>query len=506
MTSCLLNGGDMFVQKVSGLDLLGAASMRMAFWTIVWPYVIVFPLFIVNACFVFFPKMIRQILGRCAAPERLPEGVWTIHGRRYDLSAWAKHHPGGSWAIELGRNRDCTGLFESYHVFIDRSKLFKMMERFEIKSDPRSEEEDAATTLFALTLLPNSTGLAFADSFHEDVKQLARDHFDGRSHKMKPWVGCIMAALFGWEVWLGYLCLKGSWVAVVLMPLAGWLLTCNVAHDASHFAVSSRPWVNQLLTCVAMPLVFGPTAWHIQHIVQHHVYTNDDDDVDLYHFLPLLRLSRNSKTVSRFKMQWLLIFFMAPTTVCHLMFVVPCDLLSRQVDAITGTTRYSQCQNRDDLVAGKSVALSCELFLCAFWFALNLYMHGVCNGWCRMILSWGIASYLFLIFTQGAHLQAECMVGKEADSSWAKRQVVTAVNVRPDSYFWLFLTGGLTMQSLHHVLPGIADCHLIDMWPKFKELCAKHDVDVKEVSSIFSFVSGFLSWLAVLAEEYGTAP
>jgi hypothetical protein len=43
--------------------------------------------------------------------------LWTIHGAKYDLCDFMDRHPGGKEAIELGKGRDCTALFESYHPF-----------------------------------------------------------------------------------------------------------------------------------------------------------------------------------------------------------------------------------------------------------------------------------------------------------------------------------------------------------------------------------------------------
>jgi cytochrome b involved in lipid metabolism len=43
--------------------------------------------------------------------------IWWIHGNGYDLSRFVERHPGGKEAILLGRGRDCTALFESYHIF-----------------------------------------------------------------------------------------------------------------------------------------------------------------------------------------------------------------------------------------------------------------------------------------------------------------------------------------------------------------------------------------------------
>jgi len=50
------------------------------------------------------------------------EYLWTIHGKDYDLSKFIHRHPGGKEAILLGRGRDCSALFESYHPFTKRHR------------------------------------------------------------------------------------------------------------------------------------------------------------------------------------------------------------------------------------------------------------------------------------------------------------------------------------------------------------------------------------------------
>ena len=84
-------------------------------------------------------------------------------------------------------------------------------------------------------------------------------------------------------------------------------------------------------------------------------------------------------------------------------------------------------------------------------------------------------------------MHASCHdVGDE--TSWAKRQVMTAVSFKAESYLWLFLSGGLNMQGLHHLLPSIGSYHLIDMWPEFRKVCRKHGVDLKETLGCCSFL------------------
>ena len=48
--------------------------------------------------------------------------LWRIHGKEYDLADFVNKHPGGKESILLGRGRDCTALFESYHAFTNQHR------------------------------------------------------------------------------------------------------------------------------------------------------------------------------------------------------------------------------------------------------------------------------------------------------------------------------------------------------------------------------------------------
>jgi len=178
------------------------------------------------------------------------------------------------------------------------------------------------------------------------------------------------------------------------------------------------------------------------------------------------------------------------------------DLMSRNIDLITGTLRYQECENVGDLVAGSFTYLLLE-FLVSLFFALAVFhAHGLFTGFCYLSICYSIASAIFISCTQGAHLQEQCMVSKESeDRSWAKRQVLTAVALSPSSRFWWLATGGLNLQALHHVMPSVSASHLCDMYPKFKEVCLKHNVELKEAAGWREFFGGFLSWVSELANQ-----
>eukprot|EP00419_Tripos_fusus_P086187 CAMPEP_0172865036 /NCGR_PEP_ID=MMETSP1075-20121228/81173_1 /TAXON_ID=2916 /ORGANISM="Ceratium fusus, Strain PA161109" /LENGTH=551 /DNA_ID=CAMNT_0013714021 /DNA_START=35 /DNA_END=1688 /DNA_ORIENTATION=+ len=475
------------------LMLMQGPMVDMIFRTLttllLFPWIPAAGTFVIVFCFRTLPKQLGPSRKKF---DKMESSVWTIHGKQYDMTGYVKHHPGGEWAINLGRNRDCTGLFESYHVFADRAKLDKILARYEIRQIHDRPPVDVPSKI---------DDLVFNDAFHQEVKEMCRKHFQGKSHKMKPSACCVNLMMVFLQIYSIYYFLCGRIWAMIVWPLTGALLSFTLAHDASHFAVSRRPWLNSLASYAGMPTTFPATCWSLQHVVQHHVYVNDHDDVDLFHFLPACRTTRLTRWAKSFRWQYLVIWFLLPTVTGHLTMVVPVDLISGQIDLVTGERRYEQVQNLDDFVARSRLNILGELLTTLTFYVLSIMSFGLVDGIRRMWITHSIASILFVLATQGAHLQEECMVGTEEEySSWAKRQAASSVNFAVDSRFWSFLSGGLNTQSIHHVVPSIACSHYHDLYPEFRRICAKHGIHLKETSSVIKFFQGFVKWIGELAE------
>ena len=61
------------------------------------------------------------------------DSLWFIHGKAFDLRAFAKTHPGGSLALESVQGMDCTQFFEAYHFYTEAPRaLLKMMTPVEV--------------------------------------------------------------------------------------------------------------------------------------------------------------------------------------------------------------------------------------------------------------------------------------------------------------------------------------------------------------------------------------
>lgn len=68
---------------------------------------------------------------------------WTVYrGVAYDLTSFIDRHPAGNWLINLAIGRDCTALFESYHlrprVASEQLKRLPVLQDFPVDAIPSS--------------------------------------------------------------------------------------------------------------------------------------------------------------------------------------------------------------------------------------------------------------------------------------------------------------------------------------------------------------------------------
>lgn len=120
-------------------------------------------------------------------------------------------------------------------------------------------------------------------------------------------VMCIM----GTSIWLElYIHTTGQykWYLTAPLGLLFALIGLNIQHDANHGAVSRNPLVNRILGLGQNWIGGSAVDWIHQHVVQHHVNTNDvDHDPDIVGNA-ILRLSTKSPLASIHGFQYLYMF------------------------------------------------------------------------------------------------------------------------------------------------------------------------------------------------------
>jgi fatty acid desaturase len=310
---------------------------------------------------------------------------------------------------------------------------------------------------------------------------------------------------------------QGSILGSFLFAVFGWLLGA-LGHDAGHFAISHKAWVNDAGVW-AMSLLCNPMLWQHQHTYAHHSHTNDmAHDPDLHHFETLLRVHRRFPKQSIHGMQtnWLYVMFAYLFVVFGTCFWIPLNMIH------DGKTLYNMLEWTDrtrplryfgfclHVVVYVGVIMLLPYFVHTSWL----------SAWAAVTVHVSTTGLIFAIFSQINHLNAASFPeptenGESEDAStasrqtrakllansWAARQVETSNNFASNSVLWHFLSNGLNYQIEHHLFPGLNHCHLHHIAPVVKETCKEYGVVYKSYESWSDIMQATLQWLDCLAKE-----
>eukprot|EP00928_Gymnodinium_smaydae_P089693 TRINITY_DN73605_c0_g1_i1.p1 TRINITY_DN73605_c0_g1~~TRINITY_DN73605_c0_g1_i1.p1 ORF type:complete len:472 (-),score=43.83 TRINITY_DN73605_c0_g1_i1:453-1868(-) len=449
------------------------------------------------------------------------QNLWRIHGLDYDLSSFARLHPGGEVAVDLGKGLDCTKLFDSYHLMTEVHKhvLGKYACNGQAKIVHLSQAHDSSPARSSkLVTLPVS-------AFQADLKELLWQHFKrpkaGLSHKAKTSHSLLMGAVVGMYAiaWLGWI--HGSYCALLVLPFLAWLVMANMAHDGSHFAVSNHPVVNALCLYASSPLYYTDSTWYMQHVVSHHLETNDySADVDLHHHKdvrwhpqkPKDNDLQGWKNVLLHLTAFLAATFMLAVVQPFNKFIVPgvCQHLGLNAPNLYGaSTVFEKVIDRQIIVGFATVRrLIVNTLLWVWAVAVLLYPAWLYGPFSRKAILFSVYPYivsgtLFMIVTQISHIQKETQTNAAiTEKDFFKRQAMTSLDYSCNSLLWSFLTGGLNMQSLHHVAPIIHSSHYVDLYPQYYKLCVKHGCAPPQAPNVMVAVKKHFAYIFALGEGY----
>lgn len=383
------------------------------------------------------------------------DDYWTIYGKKYDLQSFVSHHPGGHIPIMLGKGTDATTLFEQYHMF--NNKHVSTLGRIGNITD---EEQPFANK----------------NKFLEAVHNMVKEHFATKSCKTSNQmamllfvVGC--CTLWSWKLWL-----EENFWSLILLPIFHWLFMVNTSHDASHFALSRDPTVNRIFSWTCVPFVFNTATWYVQHVTSHHLFTNQNNkDVDL-DFAPLLRMhpeqasKKQTPAVSLLNCGFLSLFVCFALTIMNPLMAM-FDQKHRSVPNRHIIFQHVQLELYAQF--GLSLLYWCYPFWCGFR-----------HPFLFAFVPYAIVSITFFVVTQSSHVNQRSHQHSSDDLQhmhWSESMLVTSIDYSTDSFAWTVVTGGLNMQTLHHVIPTVSSSHYLELYPKFRKLCSEFDLCVYEV-------------------------
>jgi fatty acid desaturase/cytochrome b involved in lipid metabolism len=433
--------------------------------------------------------------------------LWMIHGNYYDLHTYVSRHPGGKEAILLGRGRDCTALFESYHPFTSQHRRVLEKHRVTIDTSFCSKQQDRKVSKQTVSSSEQASDVFYNMLCQRVAHALQSQGVDPIRDRGATWTRSIYYVfLFAALLASGYAHCTGSLLGSLLFGVAGWFIGA-LGHDGGHFAVSRRAWLNDF-SVWGISWLCNPIMWQHQHTYAHHSFTNEfDHDPDLHHFTTFLRVHRKfqQNCIYRNQANWMYVFWAYTFVTFGACFWIPWGVLREQ-------TLYGLVDWTDRKRPSRTAAF---VFHLVTYFGLVMVLpfwtHGTWYKACLgVILHMTTSGLIFAFFSQINHINELSLDEKVVKlhrstldptvrDSWAVAQVEASNNFCTDSAFWHLFSNGLNLQIEHHLFPGINHCHLHHIAPVVRETCNEYGVRYKSYDSWSDIMRAMLKWLDQLS-------
>nr|APH81338.1 delta5 desaturase [Paracyclopina nana] len=383
-----------------------------------------------------------------------------VEGKIYSAEKLAELHPGGPLFIQAFSGRDASQAFLSYHR----------------RQFPHKRAEPA--------YISDDTTVSHDPQDHADFLELCQrvDKVLPRMKSFAPWhyyikVAFILGSAFGLELYM-HINRAYVWYLSALVGLFYALIGLNIQHDANHGAISRNPWVNRILGMSQNWIGGSSISWIHQHVVQHHIHTNDlerDPDIAGNAYI---RLNPNQKLMRFHIVQHVYFFF--------LMAIYGFSVVIQTVDNILKGKHHTTMS----VLLGPHrafEAVTSALFILR-WMVLPVYLTGSFMTLLHTVPMYIVAGYyLAFFFTishnfEGVHMMEDTRRGFNSKSSFLYNQVVTSSNV--GGAFLCMLNGGLNYQIEHHLFPRIQHSHYPKIAPVIRAFCEEKGIPYVHFDSI----------------------
>jgi len=358
-----------------------------------------------------------------------------IDNKLYDLTKFAKIHPGGTKILEDFKNCDATDYFYSIHSVQSR-KMLKNMPHTEVSKEDQIPQSDYSKLLFKLE---QTTTLFKADYFFDAIQMLHTVAF----FFLATWYGTTYP-LFA-AFCLGFGTLVGGWVG----------------HQADHQRDNAMRWINGYYSTLCNGL---STSWWSNKHNLHHLSTNEmdhDGDINLAPFIYLWTPKKNEDNWNRGIQH---VYFSALYSILQIKW---------QYDSILWAVAHKKYQELACL------AIHWIWYACLPWkvWVVGTLITGTISAWVVT------ASHQAEEKLEGKKgLEPEGVKSKYLMHDYFKHQVVTTRNIDLNSWFLNYICGGMQYQIEHHIFPRIPLYKLSTIKPIVKEYCAEHGIEYREES------------------------
>ncbi|XP_041374724.1 acyl-CoA 6-desaturase-like [Gigantopelta aegis] len=391
-----------------------------------------------------------------------PDDKWlVIDGKVYDITSWAKKHPGGAKVISHYAGEDATDAWVAFHN--DKELVSKFLKTILI-----GELSDYKPTALQL-----------------EFRKLRKTVEDMGWLKTNPWffvahfVHLIVMMVIAGSImriygtgWLPYI--ASAVVFATFQAQAGW-----TQHDYGHLSVFKTNRMNHVFHYITINILKGASShwWNFRHN-QHHAKPNTirkDPDIAIGYLFLLgdympVSWAKRKKGVMPYNFQHQYFFLLGPPLLLPIYF---------HLENI-----YFVIKRKDWLDLGLTllffagISLTYEPLL-GHWGAFCFYMFARC-----------LESHWFLWVTQMSHIPNNIDVDKNLE--WFQLQLITSCNVDP-SLFNDWFTGHLNFQIEHHLFPTMPRHNYYKVKPLVESMAKTYGVSYRSKNLYQAFVDIYRS-------------
>uniref|UniRef100_A0A7N9AYN5 acyl-CoA (8-3)-desaturase n=1 Tax=Mastacembelus armatus TaxID=205130 RepID=A0A7N9AYN5_9TELE len=381
---------------------------------------------------------------------------WLVINRKvYNITQWAKRHPGGSRVISHYAGEDATEAFIAFHPDL------KFVQKF---------------------LKPLLIGELAATEPNQDPNKNAAIIRDFSNLREQPLFFCLHLGhivLLDALAWLMVWFYGTSWTLTLLCATmlaiaqsqAGWL-----QHDFGHLSVFRNSRWNHLAHKFIIGHLKGASAcwWNHRHF-QHHAKPNifrKDPDVNMLNVFVVGAVQPVEYGIKKIKhmpynRQHQYFYLLGPPL------LIPVYFLYQIMQ-----TMFSRREWGD-------LAWSMSYYLRYFFCYIPLY--GPLGAFALITFVRFLESHWFVWVTQMSHLPMDIDYEKHQD--WLSMQLQATCNIE-QSFFNDWFSGHLNFQIEHHLFPTMPRHNYHRVAPQVHELCKKHGIpyEVKTLWRVFIFI------------------
>ncbi|BFZ22003.1 hypothetical protein BsWGS_25042 [Bradybaena similaris] len=380
-----------------------------------------------------------------------------IDGKAYNVTEFAKTHPGGAKILHHYAGEDATDAWTAFHN--DKEKVSKYMKSLyvgEVKDAPTSEVTEDFRKLRQLV---------------EERGWLRTQSWFHVWHFLQVVLLEVLAVTLLWYCGVTW---TTTVIAIVLLTISQ-SLAGFAKHDSAHHSVFPDLRRSHLLHHFVGGLLKGTSShwWNFKHF-QHHAKPNvikKDPDISLsWVFLigDKLPVEFGKKKLGFMPYQWqhVYFFFLLPPLLVPVYFHL--EIL------------YF-CLKRK-----KWLELALMLCFCSRLLYTYTPFFGLWGTFAFYMAVRVLESHWFTWISQMSHLPNE-IVKDNKELEWFHMQLQASCNVEP-GWFNDWFTGHLNYQIEHHLFPTMSRANLHKVAPLVQSLCEKHGIEYRNKTLMTGFI------------------